>query len=183
MLNHSEHDLWLLDDNEGKFTGALIEMSTPISSNKQWQALLNRLLGELVKVEETVATVNGVYAISFSESHYDKYAGMLISKITGATFEEAMSVSNLPAHSLGMLYISDDEVYTKVATFSLIAGDYSDKGIFSPNRVLAATLINDTVTAVRKHNVSPDLYNSITSKGKQMLNHLDSQFTLFGRNN
>jgi hypothetical protein len=183
MLQHSEHDLWLLDDNQGRFTGALIEMSTPISSNKQWQTLLNRLLGELVKVEDNVSTVNGVYTISFSESHYGKYAGMLISRISGDTFEESMMVTNLPPHSLGMLYINDDEVYNKVATFSLIAGDYSDKGIFSPNRVLATTIVNGTITSVRKNNVSPDLHNKITSAGKQMLNHLDSQFTLFGKNN
>lgn len=181
-MNVAEHALWLLDDTNGNFSGALIETETPVESNTQWQIILNGLLENFYKVESEFQSVEGLYAISFSSATQAKFAGMLVSKISGQSFEEAMSVLDLPDNTIGMLYISSNNKYAKIATLSLIAGFYSDvSGNPKPNRVLGAVLKNGEVVVVRKHNVPSSILELITSYGKSMIAQLDSIMIISGR--
>lgn len=183
MSKFAEHKLWLLDDGEDSLRGALVEMSYPIVSNLQWQAFLDNLLSELVNSQQSVTGINGTYAISFSNSSYGEYVGMVVMKLEGEDFDSSMSKLNLPTSTLGLLHILDEETHDKIGIISLLAGDYSDKGDFTPNRILASAAFGSEVRAVRKNNVSPDIHQSIMSFGKVMLNHLDTNLVVQGFNN
>lgn len=181
-MNVAENTLWLLDDANGNFSGALIEMDSPLESNTQWQIVLNGILTNFAKVETAFQSVEGLYSISFTNASQAKFAGMLVSKITGETFEDAMSVIDLPDSSIGMLYITHNEKYSKIATLSLIAGFYSDKSSsVKPNRVLGAVIKNEELIVVRKHNVPASMLEFITNYGKSMIAQLDSIMFLSGR--
>jgi hypothetical protein len=181
-MRSAENTLWLLDDSQGNFSGALIELEAAVESNAQWQLILNGILENFVKVETAFPTVEGLYSISFSSAQQGNLPGMLISKISGDTFEESMSVLDLPENIVGMLYITHNEKYSKIATLSLIAGFYYDSSTApKPNRVLGAVIKNDELVIVRKHNVPPSTLETIKKYGKSMIAQLDSLMFLSGK--
>lgn len=181
-MRSAENTLWLLDDSQGNFSGALIELEAPIESNSQWQLILNGILENFVKVETAFSTVEGLYSISFSSAPKGNLPGMLVSKISGETFEDSMSVLDLPENIIGMLYITHSDKYSKIATLSLIAGFYSDSSDTpKPNRVLGSVIKNNELIIVRKHNVPPSTLETIRKYGKSMISQLDSLMFLSGK--
>lgn len=182
MSSQIEHKMWLLD-SDGSFSGAIVDMAAPIVSNKQWQNFLNDLLKELEQSVVDPDSIDGSYTISFNQlGDANSYAGMIFSKINGKSFEDSMTIINFPSGTLGLMHIFSDDVYRKVAILSLMAGDFSDKGDFTPNRILGAAFFGDKVSAVRKNNVSPIIHDRVLDVGKVMLNNLDSNLILQGYN-
>lgn len=183
MNNLNEHNMWLINNHEDLiFSGAIVEMSSAIVSNKQWQSLLNDVLKEFEANDDLAYSVNGSYAISFSSTSSDSYASMLVSKIVGESFEDTMTIVNLPDGSLGLMHIFNDPVYKKIAVLSLLAGDFSDKGEVTPNRIFASAFFGDKISAVRKNNISPLVHCRVLEIGQAMINNLDSSLIVQGYN-
>ncbi len=181
MESSAEHKMWLVENkSNGTFSGAIIDIKAPIVSNKQWQIFLNSILENFTLHAEDESNIDGSYAFSFTPSKDDNYAGMLVSKILGESFEDTMTVINLPEGSLGLLHIFSDPVYSKVAVLSLLAGDFSDKGDFTPNRILAAAKFGDEIDAIRRKNISPLVHDRVLEIGRSMLLNLDSSLIVQG---
>lgn len=183
MENLVEHKMWIIENQSSQtFSGAIVDITSPIVSNKQWQVFLNSMLEKFIFHSENEANIDGSYAISFTPAKEGNYAGMLVSKILGDSFEDTMTVINLPEGSLGLLHIFSDPVYSKVAVLSLLAGDFSDKGDFTPNRILATAKFGDEMSAVRRNNISPLVHDRILEVGRSMLQNLDSSLIVQGYN-
>lgn len=182
-MGFTEHKLWLLDDESSNFNGALIEMNAPMVSNAQWQIVLNEVLENFVKVESSISSINGMYAVHYTESFGSDYAGLMFSKLKTVSLGDTTTVFDMPDKTSGMLNISETTKYSKVATLALTAGFYSEIDPSpKPNRVLGAVIKNHELIVVRQHNVPPSTLELIRNTGKSMIAQLDSNMMLSGLN-
>lgn len=78
---YSTHQLWLLEDGSGEFSGALIPMPLPLEGTTQWQAMLDGFVEHAVRTQAQ-NQLDGLYEVSFWKDTQPELSGLLLKRLS-----------------------------------------------------------------------------------------------------
>lgn len=133
---YATHQLWLLDDPHGDFSGALIPMPLPLDATSQWQAVLDAVLTHAVKANPA-ADLDGLYEVMFWKDAQPELSGLLVRRLS-TNIADALPHVTL-GRPLGMIaFLTDPDTANKCAVLSLVGVIEPETLAVKPNRILAS---------------------------------------------
>jgi hypothetical protein len=167
----------LCQDPNGKFTGALMPMATPMDSVSQWQSLIDGLIS-CSKVIDPEADLDGLYVFSWwSDVKQPEHSGMLFTRLCDEPFTSDYPALSLPHGTMGILSLSTDKSTKQSAAITAISGYVSAvTNNLRDDQILCATVESDG--EITSPHIEHSRRKSMSVIGELMNRRLDMHLTM-----
>lgn len=162
-------------DLEGRFTGALMPMASPLDTASQWQSLIEGLIINAIQIDPK-SNLNGLYVFSWwADSRDTNCSGLLFTRLTDKVTTKEIDNILLPEGSLGLLSLSDDLLGEKMVVLAVSGYVSATTGKLRSDRIFETLITTENRLA---EEISDKVHENMVYVGELLNNKLNSNIFL-----